>query len=65
MADAPRFTATDKLDAVRREIGKRNHVYPRLVTEGNLTQAKATREIAVMEARAVDYDALAAKERLL
>ena len=59
------FSAQDKLDCVQREIGKRKHVYARLVSEGKLSQAKATREIACMEAIAKDLEPLAAKERLL
>lgn len=65
MSDAPKFTATDKLDAVRREVGQRKYVYKRLVEEKKRTQAWATREIAVMESIAEDYEVLAAKERLL
>lgn len=59
------FSNQDKLDCVQREIGKRKHVYPRLVSEGKLSQAKASREIAAMEAIAADYVPLAEKERLL
>jgi hypothetical protein len=59
------FTAQDKLDAVQREIGKRKHVYPRLVAEKKLSPAKSAREIAVMEAIAEDYRVLAEKERLI
>lgn len=59
------FTAQDKLDCIQREIGKRKHVYPRLVSEGKLSQSKATREIACMEAIAADLAPMAEKERLL
>ncbi len=65
MSDAPKFTAADKLEAVRREIGQRKYVYKRLVEEKKRTQAWANREIAVMEAIAEDYEPQAAKERLL
>jgi len=65
MTDAPIFTAKDKLDCIQREIGKRKHVYPRLVSEGKLSQAKANREIACMEAIAIEYEVAAAKERLI
>lgn len=59
------FTAQDKLDAVKRELGYRRHVYARRVAEGRMTQAKADREIAVMEAISQDYETQAGKERLL
>lgn len=60
-----KFTASDKLDCIKREIGKRKYVYPRLVQEGRLSEAKANREIACMEAIAADIETEAAKERLL
>lgn len=59
------FTAQDKIDAIKREIGKRKYVFRGFVSEQKLTQAKASREIAVMEAIAEDNEAEAAKERLL
>lgn len=37
-------------DCARREVSKRKHVYPRLVAEGKLTQARADREIEMMQA---------------
>lgn len=60
-----KFTTSDKLDCIKREIGKRKYVYPRLVQEGKLSEAKANREIACMEAIAADLETEAAKERLL
>lgn len=59
------FTAQDKLDAVKRELKYRRSVYARRVTGGKMTQALADRQIALFEAIAADYEALAAKERLL
>lgn len=59
------FPAQDKLDAIKREIGYRRHVYARRVSEGRMTQAKADHEIKIMEAIAEDYEAQASKERLL
>jgi hypothetical protein len=59
------FTATQKLEAVNREIAFRRRVYDRKVTEGRMTKQKADFEIAIMEEIATDYRALAEKERLL
>lgn len=59
------FTAQDKLDAVKREIGYRKHVYARRVEQGKMTQQKANHEIAVFEAIHGDHEAAASKERLL
>ncbi|OHC97732.1 MAG: hypothetical protein A2792_09865 [Sphingomonadales bacterium RIFCSPHIGHO2_01_FULL_65_20] len=59
------FTAQEKLEAVRRELGFRRRVYPRRVDDGAMTQALADKQIAVFEAIEADYDAQAAKERLL
>ena len=64
MADR-NFTASDKLAAVRREIGMRRRVYPRWVINGKMTQAKADEETAVMEAIAADYERQVEGERLL
>lgn len=59
------FTNQQKLDAVKRELGYRRHVYARRVAAGQMTQAKADHEIGVMEAIVEDYEKLAAPERLL
>lgn len=59
------FTAQQKLESVRREIGYRRRVFPRMVETGKFSQAFADREIAVMEAIATDYEQAAAKLRLL
>lgn len=59
------FTAQDKLDAVRRELGFRRRVYARRVDEGAMSQALADKQIAVFEAIEADYDAQVSKERLL
>lgn len=59
------FTATEKLKAVRREIGWRRRVYPDRVRTGHMSQHEADRQIAIFEEIANDYDQLAQKERLL
>jgi hypothetical protein len=59
------FTAADKQKAAEREAKMRRRVYPRWVDANKMTQETADREIAVMEAIACDYAALAEKERLL
>lgn len=58
------FTSDEKLQAVIRELGYRRRVYARRVAEKKMTQAQATKEIAVFEAIEADYRALAEKERL-
>ena len=45
----------EKLKCVEREIAMRRGVYPKWIASGMLKQEKADREIAVMEAIAVDY----------
>lgn len=60
-----RFTAEEKLAAVKREIGFRKRVYARRVAENKMAQAQMDREIAVFEAIADDYETAASKERLL
>ena len=60
----PKFSFKDKLDCISREIGKRKHVYPRLVAEGKLTQTKANREIACMEAIKADLEVAVKTEML-
>lgn len=59
------FTATEKLQAVQREIGYRRRVYARRVDEGAMSQKLADDQIAIFEAIEADYAALAQKERLL
>jgi len=58
-------TATEKLEAVRREIAMRRAVYGRRVTENKMTQKLADQQIELFEEIAADYEKLAAKERLL
>jgi len=63
--EAPKISATTKLEVVERELKYRRHVYPRLVAEHKMTQHLADTQLEAMEAIAEDYRALAAKERLL
>lgn len=46
----PIMTLDDQLAAIKREITMRERVYPRLVANGSLTQAKADHELAAMRA---------------
>jgi len=48
---------SEKLKCIEREIALRRRVYPKWIASGKLKQEKADREIAVMEAIAVDYRA--------
>jgi hypothetical protein len=53
------FTAKDKWEAAKREVKQRQHVYPRLIAAGKITDGFAAAQIAVMEAIAKDYEAAA------
>lgn len=59
------FTATDKLEAVRRELKYRRRVYQHRVDQQLMTPQEAQYQIGVMEAIAADYDRLAQSERLI
>lgn len=58
-------TLTEQLECIRREIGQRKRVYPRLIAKGSMTQALADRELARMQAVEATLLPLAEKERLL
>lgn len=51
------FTNYEKLQCVRREIEMRRRVYAGRVFRGQMTQAYADSEIALMEEIAADYAA--------
>ncbi len=63
------FTSREKQKAATREVGYRQHVYPRRVSDGKMKQADADKQIAIMQEIADDYARLAeveeAKERLI
>ena len=59
------FSAAEKHRAVVREIEFRKYVYPRRVMKGDMSQAQADKQIALMEAIAADYAKLMEAERLL
>ena len=44
----PAITTEMMIEAVRREIGFRNHVYPRRIADGKMTKEKADHEIRCM-----------------
>jgi hypothetical protein len=50
MADLLPITMADRLACVDRELALRRRVYPRWVAAGRMTQAKADREIELMQA---------------
>lgn len=60
-----RFTMTDLAKCAEREVGQRQHVYPRLVASGRMSQAKAGEEIAKMQAIAEHLREQAKGEQLL
>jgi hypothetical protein len=48
--DAPTAVSIDRqIACVKRELAQRRRVYPRLIADGRMSQAKADEEIAVME----------------
>lgn len=49
------FTRAMKQEAIAREIKQREHVYPRRVSEGKMTQKLADYQLAVMRAIGTDY----------
>ena len=49
------MTNQEKYDCAVRELAMRRRVYPRWVSLGKMTQEKADREIALMQAIADDY----------
>ena len=66
MADRPPplalFTYRELMREAQREAGLRRFVYPKRVEGGKLTQSAATRQIAMMEAMAAHFGALAQEE---
>jgi hypothetical protein len=61
------FTAKDKRECAERELEWRRYCYPRWIAKGTtkMTQPKADREIAIMEAIVEDYKILEGGERLI
>jgi hypothetical protein len=57
------YTALDKLKEVEREIAQRIRFYPGMVERKTLTMEKATLQIAIMQAIAVDYFKIVERER--
>jgi hypothetical protein len=65
MAEEYIITAEMKLACVTRELKLREHVYPRRVANGQMTQQLADRETRTMRAIVDEYEKFAAGERLL
>lgn len=57
-----KFTAIDKRDCLIREANMRRMVYPGRVEAKKMSQGRAEREIALMDAIAEDYKVLAEAE---
>ena len=49
------FTTAEKRACAERELKQRKHVYPRLISQGRMSQEFADRQIALMQAIAADY----------
>lgn len=56
--DAPVSSVEQQIECVKREIGMREHVYPRRVADRKMTQALADRELATMRAVLATLEAL-------
>jgi hypothetical protein len=50
MSEAPKVPIDDQVAAAEREVRQREHVYPRRVEAGRMTQAQADRELRNMRA---------------
>ena len=57
MADEP-ISVEQQIAAVQREIRMREHVYPRRISAGKMTQKLADRELAAMRAVLATLEAL-------
>lgn len=57
------ITTKDKLRSSRSELTMRRSLYPRWVKDGRMTQERADRGIALMEAIVKDYETLVAEEK--
>ena len=49
------ITNEQKLACIKRELGYRTRVYPRLIENGSMTKEQADRQIGIMQAIADDY----------
>lgn len=65
MSDEPQYTFDEKLEAVKRELSFRRHVYPRRIQNGSMTRELASRQIRIMEQIVADYEKAAQTGRLL
>jgi hypothetical protein len=50
MADLLAVTLVEQIAEVKRELGQRRSVYPRLVASGSVSRARADRQVEIMEA---------------
>lgn len=57
-----KITLEDKMRAAAREVSFRKQVYPRLITQGKMTEFAATRHIMLMQAIVDDYAELIQKQ---
>jgi hypothetical protein len=57
------FTAADLAECAEREVRQRQYVYPRRVSNGQMTQSLADRQTAMMQAIATKLRAEADDER--
>jgi hypothetical protein len=55
----------DQIACIKRELGYREHVYPRRIAAGRMSTQDARREIERMKAVLATLEELSSKERLL
>lgn len=60
---AAKFSNKEKAEAARRELGYREHVYPRRVSDGKMRDTFARRQIDLMKEIAEDYERLAEEDQ--
>lgn len=58
-----KFSNKEKAEAARREVGYREHVYTRRVSEGKMRGEVARHQIELMKEIAEDYERLDAEDR--
>lgn len=63
MTDLFPITIEDEIEELSREAKMRRRVYPRFVADGKMTQAKADRQIAVLESAVESLHRLKGLER--
>ena len=59
----PRISLADQIKELRRELAQRDHLYPRWIGEGKLTQAVADHRKACLASTIVAIESMAEAQR--